>query len=337
MEMPENCSPVEGACQEKYSDARDSIRIQRMSDNRARFLLPFVLLIAILAISTASIFIRSAQQAGAPSLVIAALRLTLAALALTPIALTRHRTELTSLSRADLVLGSAAGFFLAIHFATWISSLEYTSIASSVVFVSTNPLWVAVLSPFLLHERLTRVAVVGLALALVGGTVIGLADACVIQNGLQCPELGQVLQGHAMWGNFLALCGALAVSGYLLIGRKLRAKMTLIPYIFLVYGFAALTLIVFMFARGLSPFGYSPSAYLWILLLAAIPQLIGHSTFNWLLKHLSATMVAVTTLSEPIGAAVLAYFILRETPSLAVVGGGVLILVGIFLTARREA
>jgi drug/metabolite transporter (DMT)-like permease len=241
-----------------------------------------------------------------------------------------------SLTRGDLILGIISGTFLAIHFATWISSLEYTSVASSVVFVSTGPLWVAIFSPLLLNEKLTRTAILGLILALVGGTVIGLADTCTWSNGLQCPELSQVIQGRAMWGNFLALCGALAVSGYLIIGRKVRAKMSLIPYIFLVYGVSAIVLNIFMFASKESPFGYSSSAYGWIFLLAAIPQLIGHSTFNWLLKYLSATMVAVTTLSEPIGSAILAFIFLKETPPLAVIGGGALILVGIYLTSQQS-
>jgi drug/metabolite transporter (DMT)-like permease len=306
-----------------------------MTEQRARLILPFNLLIAILAVSTSSIFIRFAQTGGAPSLVIAALRLTFATLLLAPVALAHRRSEGQSLTRQQLTLGVVSGMFLAIHFATWISSLEYTSVASSVVFVSTGPLWVALLSPMLLSEKLTRAAVVGLGLALLGGTVIGLSDACVIQNGIQCPELGQILQGRSMWGNFLALAGAWSVTGYLIIGRKLRAGMSLIPYIFLVYGMAAVTLIVIMLAAGHSPFGYAPKTYGWIFLLAAVPQLIGHSTYNWLLKQLSATLVAVTTLAEPIGSAFLAYIILNEIPKALVVMGGLTILAGIFLVAKQ--
>jgi drug/metabolite transporter (DMT)-like permease len=227
--------------------------------------------------------------------------------------------------------------FLAVHFATWISSLEYTTVASSVVFVSTGPLWVALLSPMLLNERLTRAAIIGLALALLGGTVIGLSDACTWSAGLQCPELNQVMQGRAMWGNFLALAGAWAVTVYLIIGRKLRAKISLIPYIFLVYSMAALALIIIMLAAGQSPFGYEAKTYGWIFLLAAIPQLIGHSTYNWALRYLPAAFVAVTTLGEPIGSAILAFFILNETPAIAILIGGVLILLGIYSAARSSS
>jgi drug/metabolite transporter (DMT)-like permease len=228
-----------------------------------------------------------------------------------------------------------SGIFLAAHFATWISSLEYTTVASSVVFVSTGPLWVALFSPMLLDERLTRAAVFGLIVAILGGSIIGLSDACAWQGGLHCPEISQILQARAIWGNFLALVGAWTLSGYLMIGRKLRANLTLIPYIFLVYGIAAIALILVVFAVEKNPLQFSAQAYKWIFLLAIIPQLVGHSTFNWLLKYLSATMVAVTTLAEPVGSTVLAYFFLQETPSCAVLLGGVLILFGIYLTSTH--
>ena len=307
-----------------------------MVDSRARLMLPISIIIAILAVSTASILIRFAQSDGAPSLVIAALRLTFATLILAPLALTKHREEITRFTRNEILLGGISGIFLAAHFATWISSLEYTSVASSVLFVSTGPLWVALLSPLLLREHLARTAIIGLGLALVGGTAIGLSDACVWNGELSCPALQDAMQGRAMWGNFLALVGALAITGYLIIGRKLRTKISLIPYIFLVYGMAALTLIVIMFASGNTPLGYSPKIYLLIFLLAAIPQLIGHSTYNWLLKYLPATFVAVMTLAEPVGSAILAYFLLRETPNQFVLIGGCLILIGIYLAAKED-
>lgn len=308
-----------------------------VTEQRARLVLPLALLIAILAVSTASIFIRFAQTDGAPSLVIAALRLTFATLLLAPMALIHYRDELLRLTRRALTLGLVSGLFLAVHFATWISSLEYTSVASSVVFVSTGPLWVALLSPMLLNERLARAAIIGLVLAVLGGTVIGLSDACTWNDGLQCPDLAQIMQGGAIWGNFLALTGAWTVTGYLIIGRKLRARLSLIPYIFLVYGMAAVTLIILMFTAGQSPLGYEPKTYGWFFLLAAIPQLIGHSTYNWALRYLPAAFVAVTTLGEPIGSAILAYFVLNETPTMAVIIGGALILLGIYFAARSSS
>ena len=309
-----------------------------MTDSRTRLLLPLSLAAAIVAVSTASSFIRLAQKE-APSLVIAALRLTFATLLLAPVALTRYRNELKSLTRHEVALAVFSGAFLTLHFATWVSSLEFTSVASSVVFVSTGPLWVALLSPILLNERLRRAAILGLALALLGGTIVGLSDTCGWSRGVQCPDLDQILQGEAVRGNFLALAGAWAITGYLIIGRKLRASrsVSLIPYIFLVYGISAVGLILLMFLAGESPLGYRAITYGWIFLLAAVPQLIGHSTFNWALRYLSAAFVAVTTLGEPIGSAVLAFFILREAPSLGTILGGALILTGIYLASRNNS
>lgn len=288
----------------------------------------------VLAVSTAAIFIRYAQQ-DVPSLVIAAVRLTLASLILAPVALARHRAELGRLSRRELGLGLLSGFFLALHFATWISSLEFTSVASSVVLVSTTPLWVAILSPLVLRETISQTTLLGLVLALLGGTVVGLSETCRIQNGLTCPPFSEFLQGQALWGNFLALCGAWMGAGYLLIGRRLRAKMSLIPYIFVVYGMSALVLVFIMRAAGQSPLGYSPINYLWMLLLALVPQLLGHSTFNWALRYLPASFVAVTLLGEPIGSTVLAFLILREVPSTLEIIGGILILAGIYVAGRE--
>lgn len=307
-----------------------------MDDKRTRSLLPFAILFAILAVSTASIFIRKAQEA-APSLVIAAGRLALATLALAPLALARGREELRRMTRRDLWLALVSGVCLALHFAAWISSLEYTSITSSVVLVSTAPLWVALLSPLLLRERVSPLALAGMALALIGGSVIGISDSCQWAAGrLACPPFAEFIRGEAMLGNFLALAGAWTVTGYLVIGRKLRTRTSLVPYIFLVYGIAALVLAGLMAAAGQTPFGLPPLTYLWILLLALVPQLIGHSTYNWALKYLPAALVAVSVLGEPVGSTILGYLVFRESPGWIKVVGGVFILVGIYLAARQE-
>jgi drug/metabolite transporter (DMT)-like permease len=299
---------------------------------------PFVaILFGILAVSTASIFIRFAQKEAA-SLVIAAWRLTIASIILVPVAATTHKRELSSLTRGDLLLALLSGLFLALHFATWITSLQYTTVASSVVLVSTVPLWVALLSPVTIKEPIRKAVLVGLILALIGGVVVGLSDACSMVTGrLTCPSPADFMHGRAFMGDLLALCGAIAGAGYLLIGRKLRAKMSLISYISLVYGMAAVVLVIIMLSAKENPFGYTPTIYLWLILLAVIPQLIGHSTFNWALGYLSAAYVSITLLGEPIGSTLLAYFILGETPTILKLMGGVLILVGIYIASRSEA
>jgi drug/metabolite transporter (DMT)-like permease len=303
--------------------------------------------IGILAASTASIFIRFAQADNVSSLVIAAWRLSLASLILAPLALLRHRAELRALNRRSLFLALLSGAFLATHFATWITSLEYTSVASSVVLVSTAPLWVAILAPITIREQVGRMVLMGMGLALVGVTIVGISDVCIPPlssagtfnsfPSLACPPLSEFFGGTAFLGDLLALVGALTVAGYLLIGRSLRENMSLVPYIFVVYGMAALILVVIALATGEPLFGYEPQTYLWFLLLALIPQLLGHSTYNWALGYLPASFVSVTLLGEPISSAILAYFILDEVPTALMIFGAILILIGIYIASRRQA
>jgi drug/metabolite transporter (DMT)-like permease len=295
------------------------------------------LLAGIAAVSTASILIRFAQNDGAPSIVIAAARMTLAAVGLAPIALLRYRSELRSLTRREWLLGLLSGTFLALHFATWITSLQYTSVASSVVLVTTTPLWVALAAPLVLREKLGKGTLIGLLLALTGGCVVGLSDSCSWAGGrVLCPSLHTFIEGTAFLGNFLALFGAWMAAGYLLVGRKLRTKMDLVPYIFVVYGMASVVLIAVMLGLRQSPLGFQPVVYLWFVLLALVPQLFGHSIFNWALKYVPASFVSVTLLGEPVGSTILAYLMLGEAPGWIKVIGGVLILAGIWLASRTE-
>jgi drug/metabolite transporter (DMT)-like permease len=291
----------------------------------------------ILASSTAAILIRFAQNEGAPSIVIAAARLTLATLFLAPFILSRHLPDLKTITRREWLLAMLSGIFLAIHFATWITSLEYTSIASSVVLVSTTPLWVALFSPIFLNERLGWLAIAGLLLALTGGTIIGMSDSCIFINGqINCPSITSFFNGKAFIGDMLALTGAWMAAGYLIIGRKLRTRISLMPYIFLVYGFAAVVLILFWIISKETLLGYPPTIYLWFILLALVPQLMGHTTINWLLKYLPASFVSVALLGEPIGSTLLAFIIFMEIPGLIKIVGAILILFGIWLVSRKN-
>jgi len=274
----------------------------------------------IVAVSFASIFIRLAE---APSLVIAACRLTIASLILAPAALIRAKEELRTLTRGDLQLALLSGLFLGLHFATWISSLEYTSVASSVVFVSTSPIFVGLASHSLLKERVSPQMFLGIAVSMLGGMIIGYGDL-----GLGAREL---------FGDLLAIAGAVMVSGYFLVGRRLRRQLSLLSYIFLVYATAAGFLVALCLLTGHPFSGYSRQTYLMFFLLAVVPQIIGHSSFNWALAYLPATFVGVSTLGEPVGSTILAYFILSEIPTLAKIGGGVLILAGIYVSSRAES
>jgi drug/metabolite transporter (DMT)-like permease len=276
------------------------------------------LIIGIAAVSSGSVFVRLAQ-ADAPSLTVAAYRLGLAALILLFPAWLRYRSEIAELRLSDWLWAVASGLFLAVHFATWITSLEYTSVASSVALVSTSPLWVALFAWIAWREPLMPSLVTGLGMALAGSIVISFAEART------------AISASPFLGNALALAGALAVSGYWLIGRKLRRRISLIPYVAVVYGAAAVILLVTALALGQPLAGFQPATYGWFLLLALLPQLLGHSSFNWALGHLPASFVAIATLGEPIGAAILAFIFLGETPSWLKIAAAAMILAGIYL------
>lgn len=316
----------------------------------------FGLLLGILATSTAAIFIRYAQGY-APSLIIASYRLGIAGLILIPLVLYRRWPEVRSLNRRDLNLALLSGIFLAFHFATWITSLEYTTVASSVVLVSSTPLWVALLTPITLKEPLARSVWFGMVIAFVGATTIGLSDTCSWGiTGLVCPQMDEFVRGRAFYGDILALAGAIMAASYMLIGRGLRSKMSLLSYIAVVYGVAAFILVLITIGTHLINagsqtmpvkdigaslsalfFDYPPRAFLWFALLALVPQLVGHSLFNWALRFLSAAYVSISLLGEPIGSSILAFFLLGEAPTAFKIIGAILILMGILIAAQSES
>ena len=291
-----------------------------MPISRTRLLLSLSL--GIVAISFASIWIRMAQAEGVPTLTIAAWRLIFASAVLLPYAWATRRDEMRAFSRREGGLLVAAGLFLGAHFATWIASLGYTSVASSVVLVSMGPLFVGLGSWLFLRERPSLLMAAGILLAAVGSVIISWGDFGQGQDQLL--------------GDLLALAGAVMVAGYLMIGRRVRGHCSLTAYIAPVYGVAMLTLLALVLVGRRPMFGFSLAAYGWMLALGLVPQLIGHSTLNWALRHLSATFVAIVTLAEPVGSGLLAYLLLGEAVTWTTAVGGLLILIGIYIASRAE-
>jgi drug/metabolite transporter (DMT)-like permease len=291
-----------------------------LSASRLRFL--FSLSVGIVAISFASILIRFAQAQGVPTLSIAAWRLIVASSLLLPYAWLNSRDEIRGLTRGEVGLLGAAGVFLGLHFATWIGSLGYTSVASSVVLVSMGPLFVALGSWAFLGERPSLLMSSGIGLAAVGSVVISLGDFGAGQDRLL--------------GDLLALTGAIMVASYLMIGRKVRARRSLAVYVALVYGVAMLTLLAIVLVSGQPMFGFSPAAYGWLLALGLVPQALGHSTLNWALRHLSATYVSIVTLAEPVASGGLAFLLLGEPITGPTIVGGCLVLTGVYVASRAE-
>jgi drug/metabolite transporter (DMT)-like permease len=273
-----------------------------------------VLVLGIVSVSFAAVFIRLAD---APPLVIAAYRMLIAAVIITPFYLARPRRLSKKLLKQDILLILLSAISLALNFVLWITSLEYTSIASSVVLATSHPVFVAVISFFLWQERLNRKAVLGIVVAL-GGVVI-------INYG------GFTLSAEALLGNILALLAAAAVGIYLIIGRHLREKISLLPYLSSVYIGAALMLLAAMLIGGYSFTGYSANTYLMFLLLALIPQLVGHSILNKAVRLMPATIVSVAILGEPVGAIILGYIILGEGITVIELIGSILTLGGILI------
>ena len=245
--------------------------------------------------------------------------------------------ELSGLRKGQIGLIILSGVFLAFHFATWITSLEYTSVASSVVLVTTTPLWVGLFSPVILHERLSPMVAVGLVVALLGGVLVGLHEACTVSlSGIACPALDTFLKGDTSLGNLLALAGAIFAAAYLMVGRRLRPTLSLISYIATVYSVSAICLVLMALFSGQALGGFSILTYLSFLGLAVVPQLLGHSSFNYALGYLSAAYVSVALLGEPIGSTLLAMLLLNEAPNTLEVLGGIIILVGIYLATRGQ-
>lgn len=274
----------------------------------------------VLAVSTGAIF---ARLADAPALVIAAYRVGLASLILTPVAWWWARDELLGLQKEDYILAALAGLALALHFGSWISSLDHTSVANSVVLVNTNPLWVAVLTPSINKERLSRLTKVSIVVSVMGGAVIGAGDF--------------VIGKRALWGDFLALLGSIFAALYLLLGRNLRRRLSLLVYIVLCYGSAALILWIVVLVLRLPVTGFDSGTYKAFVGMALISQIIGHSSYNWALKWFSTSLIAVSLLGEPVGATILAYVIFDEGLTWSKLTGGVFILFGIYLAGKGES
>jgi drug/metabolite transporter (DMT)-like permease len=279
----------------------------------------FLLLLGIIAISTASIFIKLCD---APALIISTYRMVLASLILIPWA-SSNKKVWEGWEKKDVAWLIFSGILLSLHFAFWIASLKYTSVASSVVLVTTHPIFVGIGSWLFLKERLGLNLILGIGLSVIGSGLIGYGD--------------MALSKEALMGDGLALLGALAASGYFLVGRKMRKNQDLLAYIFPVYSTAGLVLIVLSLFFRKPFFGYSSTTYLLFFLLAIVPQLIGHTTFNWALKYLPASMVSITILGEPIGSTILAYFILGEGLTIWKILGGVSIFAGILIALRKKA
>lgn len=281
---------------------------------------PYIaLIIGVAAVSASAIFVKLAD---APAAVIAFYRMFFSVILMAPLFLLKYVKELRAISKKDWLLSIVAGVFLAFHFILWFESLNYTSVASSVVLVTLQPLFAFIGTYFFFKEKLSLFAILSAVIAIAGSVIISWGDFRI--------------SGAALFGDFLSLVACAMVTAYLLFGQEIRKRLSLITYTFVVYGFSTITLFIYVLFLNYPLGSYSQTTWLNFILLAIIPTLLGHSLFNWSLKWISTSAISMSILFEPVGAIILAYFFLNEMPIWTQIIGGIVIIAGILLYAYSE-
>ncbi|SCC31210.1 Permease of the drug/metabolite transporter (DMT) superfamily [[Bacillus] enclensis] len=288
-----------------------------MSDTKVN---PYLILaIGVISVSTSAILVKVSS---APAGILAFYRLFFTILLMTPVFFLKYVRELKLITLRDWAFSIIAGIFLAFHFILWFESLNYTSVASSTVLVTLQPLFAFIGAYLFFQEKLTGKAVISALLAVAGSFIISWGDFRI--------------SGEALWGDILALLACALVTGYLLFGQTIRKRLSLITYTYLVYTISAIVLLFYALSRGESLGPYPREDWLYFLLLAIVPTLLGHTLFNWSLKWLSTSTISMAILFEPIGASLLAYWLLAEKILLTQVVGGLIIILGVTLFLIEE-
>ncbi|MEG0438770.1 MAG: DMT family transporter [Solibacillus sp.] len=276
---------------------------------------PYIpIFIGVISVSLSAIFVKLTN---AESGVIAFYRMLFSVLIMLPLFMMKYQHELKNLTKRDWMFSSIAGVFLAFHFILWFESLNYTSVASSTVLVTMQPLFAFVGTYLFFKEKITLKTIAAGVIAIAGSVLIGWGD-------LQ-------ISGDALYGDILALIACALVTGYLLFGQDVRQRLSLITYTMVVYSISTITLFFYVLIKGESFGPYPAIDWFWFLLLAIIPNLLGHNLFNWSLKWVSTNVISIAILFEPIGAAILAIIIFNEYLTGTQILGGVIVLLGIML------
>lgn len=280
--------------------------------------------IGVISVSTSAIFVKLADQA--PAAIIANYRLLFAVILMAPLVLVKYRHDFKHIQKKDWIYSTLAGIFLAFHFILWFESLNYTSVASSVVLVTLQPIFAFIGTYLFFKERFSPAAVISMFIALFGSFIISWGD---FQLGME-----------ELFGDILALLGAVMITVYFLFGQDSRKRISLIPYTFIVYSASSITLIIYNVILQNSFTGY-PADYWWIFIaLAIVPTFFGHTLFNWALRWLSTATISMGIVFEPVGATLLAFLILGEKVTASQWVGGSIVLFGLFLfimsTSRKR-
>ena len=280
-----------------------------------RLKIAIVLIFGLAGLSFGSILVRFSQEA--PPLVIAFYRMFWSLVILSPFCLlSKKRISAFQFDWRRIL----AGIALALHFAFWITSLSYTSVAVSVLLVNTSPVLVAVLSYLVFSERLTGTGMAGIILTICGSLLLVWGDLARIGD----PK-----------GAMLALLGAFMLGIYLVAGKKIRHTSNLLEYVVPVYFIAAMVLGALVLIQGHPVFGYSGRTHIFLFLLGLVPQIMGHTSYNWAIRHISATLISIMIVMEPFLASIWAWWLLDEPVTLTIISGGILVAAGIIIVSRK--
>lgn len=276
---------------------------------------PYIpIIIGVISVSLSAIFVKLAT---ADAGVIAFYRMLFSVLMMLPVFLWKYVGELKELSKKDWIYSSLAGIFLAFHFILWFESLNYTSVASSTVLVTMQPLFAFLGTYLFFGERISRKTMLAGSIAIIGSALISWGDFKI--------------SGSALYGDILALIACALITGYLLFGQDVRQRLSLMTYTMVVYSMSVVTLFFYVVLKGESFGPYPQTEWFWFILLALIPNLLGHNLFNWAVKWVSTNVISIAILFEPVGAAILAMFIFKEYVTITQVVGGLIVLAGITL------
>lgn len=279
----------------------------------------FALIVGVIAVSASAIFVKFSD---APSGVIAFYRLLFSVLFMLPVFLLKYVKELALISRRDWLYATLAGVFLAFHFILWFESLNYTSVASSTVLVTLQPLFAFVGTFLFFKEQFSIKAILCAVAAIVGSVIISWGDFRV--------------SGTALFGDTLALLACALVTAYLMFGQSVRKRISLVTYTFVVYSISSIVLLLYVLLVGESLYPYPKNEWWNFILLALIPTLLGHTLFNWAIKWISTSIISMAILFEPVGATILAYYLLSEKVLFTQLLGGSIVIVGISLFLLNE-
>lgn len=278
-----------------------------------------IVIIGVIFVSFSSALIKASS---APALIIATYRLAITVILMAPSTLLKSKNELKSVDIKSLCLCILSGIFLALHFATWITSIKYTSIASAAVLVNTHPIFIVVLAYIIFKDKINRKSLISITMTLLGGVIISSGD--------------RSLGSNVFLGDILAAAGAAFIAFYMVIGRIMRQRLSAVSYTFIVYVSCTITLLLLDIITKTSFGPYSLKEWAIFLGLAVFCTILGHSIFSWSLEYVKPTFLSVAVLGEPVFATIWAAIFFLEFPNTWNVIGSIIIIAGIYLFSKSE-